>query len=81
MMTLAEFLRPASKNEEFEIQLDSVQLVGHYNKDELLSGLVPDVPNADNVQVNMFYSLGESARYTYTVVYCKEVKDVEEFED
>ena len=77
-MTLAEMVYSASKNEEFELEVDGQVLTGKYNRDEVLSGQVPDIDTPDEVMVIHWYSLCESKTYSYTVIRCRKVVDLDE---
>jgi len=78
-MTLAELVSKASVSEEIEIELDGVMITGRYIKDEILSGQIPDIDNADEVQVIAWFSLADDNQYTtYTFVRCKKVVDLDD---
>ena len=77
-MTLAEMVYSASKNEEFELEVDGQVLTGKYNRDEVLLGQVPDIDTPDEVMVIHWYSLCESKTYSYTVIRCRKVVDLDE---
>ena len=78
-MSLAELVSKASVSEMFEIELDSIMITGRYIKDEILSGQIPDIDNADEVQVIAWFSLAEDNHYSsYTFVRCKKVVDLDE---
>lgn len=78
-MTLAELVSKASVSEEIEIELDGVMITGRYIKDEILSGQIPDIGNADEVQVIAWFSLADDNHYsTYTFVRCKKVVDLDD---
>ena len=78
-MTLAELVAPAAEMEDFALCIDSVTFAGRYSKNEILSGTVGGLENADNIQVNHWYSMNDgSNRYSYTYVVGKVVRDLDE---
>ena len=77
-MTLAEMVHSALSNEEFEIELDGMTLTGKYDRNEVLSGQIADIDDPDEVVVIRWYSLCESKTYSYTVIRCRKVVDLDE---
>ena len=73
-MTLEQFVGKSSKNEQFQITLNTIPLSGHYTHDEILMGMVKGLPPASECMVLKWFSLNDTPTTTYTFVDVREVR-------